>query len=492
MTVEPDFSFVRENRALGAWLGDLVSLEAGVAARAAEMLDAMRMAVPLPETDLAEFKWPADLTELGERYEAAVREAVDAMGERRAAYVRKLLLMQTAVADDWAERCEQLSIMRSNDGGPEDVALERMLTSGDPVERERAALRFRRLFCLSCAKDQKVTDAALMSRPEWMASVTVLKGLDAALLDGADLLVEMLEVERHRHTALDAIERTGSAGREFIGSLLDLLDDDLGETSWFEGRNALAAVGRGDAGLADALMVRLDAPVAGLRAKVAGILEAVGPDLAGRENAALERLKEMVTSGGGREMALRAAGSIGRDRPDVIAWILPWAEPKPPKLVTAGEGEWTYEEDSVMYERGSAIDALAYSTRSAALTLPALIEAFNSFVEYDCDMGYGGENARVCDALRGLGPDAAPALPVLAAYLERWVSRETDDQDFPGDVFGVLVAIGPAVSTLIPLLEKVANRDGTMVDEAELAEEAAEKSPRSFRGLIRWLTEPGG
>jgi hypothetical protein len=84
--------------------------------------------------------------------------------------------------------------------------------------------------------------------------------------------------------------------------------------------------------------------------------------------------------------------------------------------------------------------------------IPALLEAFDSFEEYDPDETYDGEHERVCEVLVAFGRASAPVATLLTRYLNEWLDRQEQDKIWPKDVFRVLEAIGPAAALALPVL----------------------------------------
>ncbi len=95
-------------------------------------------------------------------------------------------------------------------------------------------------------------------------------------------------------------------------------------------------------------------------------------------------------------------------------------------------------------ERGAAIDSLRHFKRFADQVLPVLVDALDTFEEYDPDWSYEGEKHGLLSAsLVPFGPLAAPAVPHLVRILEGWPTRPEEDREWPRNVFRLLAAIGP-------------------------------------------------
>ena len=105
-----------------------------------------------------------------------------------------------------------------------------------------------------------------------------------------------------------------------------------------------------------------------------------------------------------------------------------------------------------MHVRGCAIESLECFARFADRVVPTLLDAFDSFKEYDPDYSCNGEHKRLCMVLETFGRAAAPTTARLTRYLEEWLERQDQDKVWPKDVFRVLEAIGPETVAALPVL----------------------------------------
>ena len=131
----------------------------------------------------------------------------------------------------------------------------------------------------------------------------------------------------------------------------------------------------------------------------------MGPHLAGREEEALALLFELAHNADSPFVALGAIASLGRDRSQVVSWVLDQAAPATPRMRPC-EGFPEHSYDEVMHFRGAAIDTLQFFTSFPNRVIPVLLEAFDSFQEYDPDFMHNGEHERVCMVLEEFGRTA--------------------------------------------------------------------------------------
>jgi hypothetical protein len=324
-------------------------------------------------------------------------------------------------------------------------------------EREQAAKRFGRLFCASLARDNRISSEAESSHAPGMLSYVVFEALGTALLAADDVLGEMLE-GRSAHEALDALERAGPAARAFAPRLLARLD----KQERFDAAHALGPMARDDPELIESLLTRLRLGSDVVKRHVAAVLEHVGPDLAGRESEAVELLMAMTYQD---YAAVPALASVGRHRREVVQRVVEIASPRPPRVLVAGAGErWQYEYDAVMHKRGVALSAMRHLQGSADQVVPVLADAIHTFEEYDPDESYEAEHGRVCGVLETFGGDAAPAVPALVRYLERWLELPPDRREWPQYVLKALKAIGPSASAAEPVLLRLRASVGEDLD----------------------------
>ncbi|MDG3008131.1 hypothetical protein [Paludisphaera mucosa] len=461
--LRPDFSFDREGRPLSAWLLDLVADDAPARLKAGDVLQGMSFGVPYAHTELGDLDWGehASRPDQRERFAGAVREAVDASGFPRTDFVRRLIVYRLALHQDWMRRARE-SRDRADSEADSDKYVERLVgrlaAAGDDEERTQAARRLGRWFCASMERGTKADEAIFQGAesitPAGVASLIVLDALDVALLADRPGLRLMLDNESgNRRGALDALERIGPAALDFAPGLIARLDSTTRPYE-FDAAAALASIGRDDPEVVDALLSRLGSRSGAVRSAAAGCLACAGPPLAGRVDEAVGLLMAATRGPAPDVWALEALASVGRDREDALARILEWAAPRPPRwLAPEGFPEDLY--DAAVHERGAALGALSHFRRFVDRAVPALVDAFDTFEEYDPDWAYGGEHGRICRTLAAFGTEAAPAVPRLIAYLEARRREPEEERDYPASVLELLRSIGPAAAAALPLLEAI-------------------------------------
>jgi hypothetical protein len=451
-----DVSFERDGRKLPVWLQDLVAEDAPSRRAAGEALQAMMYGVPSIHTDVTEVDWNATKGQ-GDRFNAAVREALRAPSFATSDFVRRLILYRIALKDDWHQRVDRNKRDLETPSPREEILLWRLEAGGDDVERRETCRRYLRWLCASLVRTlqrgkDRFAGAESMS-PAGIAAGIVFDALGEALLcDRVGLRVMLEDKDMFQHAA-KALVRIGPPAVDFAGFLLDRLDADQ-PRGWFDGAEALGSIGRDHPAIIDELLKRLASGSQAVRIGAAQALGHAGPPLAGRMPAALDILLGATYKPPLAHAAIPALASVGRDSEEALRRVLEWAEPRQPRWQTY-ECYPDYRYDEVMHERGLAIEALAYFRHFASRVVPVLIDAFDTFEEYDPDWTYGGDHERVCWALRKFGPDAVPAVPRLVRYLDEWLEQSEKEQPWPKDVFGLLATIGPRAAAALPALDRL-------------------------------------
>lgn len=278
-----------------------------------------------------------------------------------------------------------------------------------------------------------------------------------ALLAAPDAVRKAMVGRSCNFTVAKAVAELGPAGGALVEPLLRRLDA-VRDDRWFDAARELAALGRNNAVVVGELLRRVEAGRERVRAGAAETLEWMETGLAGRNDEVFDTLERVLSDDGTPPLvkwqARRAWASVGRDREPVLAYVLDLAKPRPPRIERQTYPGGSYEYDAAMYERSAGIDLLKYFTQFPDRVVPVLIEAIDSFKEYDPDLSYRGDHERVCNVLELFGPAAAPAVPRLARHLEEWSNRTEPSSDYPSAILGFLAKLGPAAADALPGLER--------------------------------------
>jgi hypothetical protein len=472
--IAPDFSYVRDGVGLADCLRQLVSDDPDVRHVAGERVQAMYYGLPSIHTDFAEvdtaaLQWGSDAHE-AESYRvvsAAVgKDDFDLIG-----FARRLCAMRIAFSRDYYRRGEEMKSTSRLRGMPDprptavtqvDVDVDAI---SDVAHRELWKL-VSRYTETSLAREirnpRPYLDAEHLA-PTGLAAGWIFSRLGSELLAAPEGLTAMLAEPKLRPEALEAIDRAGPAAISFASRFLAELDALPRETDnmhrYFDAYRALGSVSRGHPTVIDALLARLDHPDASIRQSVAFALRHADGKLCGRNAAAVEKLQRAWATPEGlpEVLDLQSLASIGRDDAAIRARVASQLQLQQAPL--AADNAYPRERYNwVMVHRGYAIEATAYLTAYPGEFVPLLIEAMETFEEYDEDEGHNGACERIARALGRFGPGAAAAAVPLAL----WISRDRDG-DFPRAILDALGKIGPAARDALPLLD--AYRRATAGDE---------------------------
>jgi hypothetical protein len=460
--VAPDYSFVRDGKSIGEWLRRLVGEDAPQRQVAAEKLQAMQYGVPNSHTELQNCDPIPDMAAQAERFKQAVRDAVETPGFDTAEFVSRLCARRVANNRDWLRRCEEARKMREPaEAQYERIAerlVKRMNAAGISSEaREAATRRVTRAILASCEHDQRnweraTAGAEAMTMASFMA-YAVFVALDRAFLAAPESLLFVLDHSNHPHDALAAIQRIGPPAIAFAPLLIERMDHlaEKGEAEeihrGYDAAAGLGSVGRDNAGVVEAMIQRLRSPHESIRAAAADTLSHLGTNVAGRQAEILPRLHELFDKRTGELWAfVGAVASVGRHEPASRRRIVDLARARPPRL--SEPGYKGYRHDLTMGERGVAIDAMRYLTDYPDECIPVLIDAIDTFEEYDPDECYDGPLGRISEAIGRFGPRAAGDVAVaLARHLG------DGEDELPRAILSAMEAIGPAAAPALPMIE---------------------------------------
>ena len=116
-----------------------------------------------------------------------------------------------------------------------------------------------------------------------------------------------------------------------------------------------------------------------------------------------------------RAVAAYALGSVARGIDDAVDALLRLTHDESCDAETGGQIVVAY-----------AMTALGEIGRQGDRVVPRLVELFDTFEEYDCDMGYGGPHQRQVEALLPFHGEAVAAVPTIVHCLERSLEEDFD------------------------------------------------------------------
>ena len=250
----------------------------------------------------------------------------------------------------------------------------------------------------------------------------------------------LIESKQHAYIAYEVLEKIGPASAPLF---LDHLVKKT-RSRGFHDTKALASVGRGNT---EVIAILLDGlknwPVHGYW-NAAQTLHEMGSS-ARNHDQAIPILLQLSESPEGprRAAAAYALGGVARGIDDAIG-----------RLLEMTYDECADEDDYGHLVAGCAVTALGEIGRQPDRVIPRFMEMFDTFEEFDVDMGYGGCHARLCEALKSFGAAASSAIPVLIRTLERGLTTDAEEA-YDGDILDLLGSFGPAAIEAIPVLEKL-------------------------------------
>lgn len=469
----PDYSFEREGVTLRDWLWRLLDEDRQTRVAAGDVLQAMETGRRSIHTESTDLQPLPDVVAQQGRFEQAVRLAVDASDFGTADFVRKLIAYRLALKRDWLRRVDQLCERDSKRDEQFDRLAEKLTekigSDAAASEKQHARERLARLSAIyicgagdsesdPCADAESLSSAGL-------ASHRIFGILNRELLAAPDALQSMLETENRgqlRSDALAALARIGPPAIAFAAQMIEEIEalphPSKDKYPTFDAARALGAIGRGDAVTVASIVRLLASDSPSQRVAAAETAEYLGTDVCGREEEIVTLLTPMLNLDNEYYAALPAMASVGRHLVHARFQVIAIAKARPPKWRTAPWPEGTNEKyDQTMFERGVAISAMHYLRDYADECLPVLIDAMDTFEEFDPDEMYDGPQGRICTVLASFGPKAAPAANAVVSLL-------SFDSDEPlTSILEALAEMGPRAHYVIPKL--LAFREKYMGDE---------------------------
>ena len=421
-----------------------------------QALQAMQFGVPSVHTDLTDLDGEFMTEAHGKAFRQALEHAVMDPAFPGADFVRAVAARVTQSHRHW------LDSFHARDAQVQRVEkrLERELQAKPSPGRRRTLLRrFGRAACGN-TKNTAQQDAALQDS---VFTLMLFDSMGKAALLAPDAVRALLAVRQHRYLALKAIEQAGPAAAEFLQDLAPPgaeLDPEV--------TAAVGAIGAGDPKVVAQMCQQIEAAMA-KASEVSAIPPTGSPEFhqlfygrsawgPARVLARMGPAARMVPGVGPtvipRLLALSRSPMPGQRAAatHAMACCVAGDDPQAVRDVLDRLLELTHDHSWVA---ATAIDALGTLHVEPGRSVARLVELFDSFEEFDSDMGYGGSHARVCDALSAFGAGAAPALPRVMREMESALAARTRDSDeWPADLLKVLEAMGPAAAPALPILQR--------------------------------------
>ena len=455
---QPDYSFIRDGLSLEDWLWKLVDDSKAMRVAAGEALQAMEWGLPSAHIDWGTFATLPDIGGQSRRFAEAVKEIFAGDSFNSARFLEKLGALRLGMSHDWRKRVDAVTTHTNARDEKYDRIAERLVetinSTADETEKTRAEKRLAKLSAIYIAGSCNETaddpfQQAESIAPSGVAATRIFHILDVELLSAPDVLEIFLRDSSLRFDALSALQRCGPAAVAFAPLLLDDFDQLArtgGKSDWFDASDALGNIGEGNPDIVEAVVSRLTHKKSSVRRGAADVLRHMGGEVCGRNDEICQLLLPLLDDEETWCIALFALASVGRDIPEIRAKVLAMAAPREPKL-RAYPGYPHMEFDQTMHERGNALSAIEYLTSYPDECLPVLIEALETFEEFDPDEGYHGPHGRISDVIARFGSDAESVALPLARHLE------DEPEELVTAILDCLVSLGPAARDALPALQ---------------------------------------
>jgi hypothetical protein len=483
MSISPDYSFHRQGLAFDEWLEKLFDESKETRLKAGDALQAMEWGLPSLHTDWSDLTEFPDTDAQRVRFAAMLKETIAQESFDTVQFVEKLAAFRIALSEDWQDHFTQRTSEQERFDRVADRIVASITATSDEASKQNALKRLARVAAIQIGHDCEQSD-----NPEAQAEIMLSSGMAAyrlfSLLDQEFMAVpSVLEVllasPKLRCDALSALERIGPLASRFAPQFLQELDrlaDDNKAYYHFDAALALGSIGRDDPFVVNEMIARLTSKASAVRRAAASVLQQMEQSVCGREEEICNLLLPMLQQDDEGLPAIFALAAVGRDLPAIRAVVLSLARPHEQKLrPVENYPEATY--DLAMYERGYALSAIRYFTAYPEECLPVLIEAMNSFEEFDPDEGYHGPLSRIATVIGLFGPQASSAVMPLAEHL-------ADEPDtIPSCILETLTLIGPASRAALPALHEL--RAKFAVDEPMNLNQKIDKND----DLIGWTIQ---
>lgn len=263
--MKPDYSFVRDGMHLDDWLWKLFDESQSARLAAGEALQAMEWGLPSIHTEWEDFTEFPETEAQSQRFQTAVKQAFARPDFDVPGFVERLAAYRLALAKDWEDRASTASSLDEKYNRIADRIVQDINTAADDESKQRGLQQLARLSAVyvasGCQSTANPLDGAESISPAGLAAHRLFGLLDNELLTAPGALELYLAEPKLRPDALSALERIGPAAKAFAAQLqrdLDQLSES--QDSWFDGAAALAAIGKNDPPIVEAMFERLCAP----------------------------------------------------------------------------------------------------------------------------------------------------------------------------------------------------------------------------------------
>lgn len=430
----------------------LVSDDFSTRKTAADVLRAMWMGVPAPDTPLEKLDPVPDMVGQADRFKQRVAETVSDPRFPTHGFVCKVCDHMIARADEWTLYCDRRWQLQKNDDRQFDRISKRigdLITSTtNQSEIDRYEKRLARVLEASIERDCK-RDAAIQPPAESQTETglmtnIVFSSLTDAILVAPDALRRLLAHPREARYAFEALERIGPRGIAFARHLFDVMDradsDEYSSDADLAAR-ALGSIGNDNAEIVSELVQRLKSTSSRTAILAARVLSRMGTNVAGKTQSIIPLLSSMVDRDEQLWLTIEALASVGRHDRSARAKVIDLARPRPAEWAVVPD--WPDQRyDKVLPVRGAALNAMRHFVDYPDECVPVLLAAINDFEEFDPDECYAGPAGRVSSVLKVFGRSASEAALPLA-------NRIGESADFPQAILDALASMkGGAVEAL--------------------------------------------
>jgi hypothetical protein len=323
---------------------------------------------------------------------------------------------------------------------------ERLNATANERERAQHLRRLGRALCASISREC-YTERPPMEAMSF-AFVTlqwVIEAAGPALLEAPEALWMLLETRNLKHVAEGALVRIGpSAAPLFLDYFVEKLQGAELEGHFSES-NVLASLGHGNVEVIRLLLLAMESWRVVTMWSAAYTLYQMGAS-ARKHDQTIRTLLRLTKSPDGQRRAAAAyvLGGVARGMDEPVGPLL----------------ELTYDKhaDEQGYGghivAGCAMTALGEIGRQPEQVVPRILEMFDTFEEFDSDMGYGGIHARQVEALKRFGRAAVSAVPVVTRCLEQRLIEGVDQWN-DGDLLELLRGFGRDATPALPVLRQL-------------------------------------